>query len=125
DVELDPVDVAAYFQAEATGDYDIFVGSGGYPYLFSRLYSQSPLQWGRVPYPELDELLLHARDDLTLDERNAAWSGVVEFLHDNAVLQWPAPYTSGVGYSTSLHFADSGEYKGSLIVYFDDAWLSS
>ncbi|KQZ85283.1 hypothetical protein ASD56_02680 [Microbacterium sp. Root166] len=125
DVELDPVDVAAYFQAEATGDYDIFVGSGGYPYLFSRLYSGSALQWGRVAYPELDELLLHARDDLSLGERNEAWSGVVKFLHDNAVLQWPAPYTSGVGYSTSLHFGDTGDYKGSLIVYFDDAWLSS
>ncbi|MCR2799382.1 ABC transporter substrate-binding protein [Microbacterium sp. zg-Y818] len=125
DIVLEPVDIAAYFQAEATGTYDIFVGSGGYPYLFSRLHSGSPLQWGRVAYPELDELLMHARDDLTLDERNKAWSGAVEFLHDNAVLQWTAPYTSGVGYSTSLRFGDEDAYKGTLIVYFDDAWLSS
>lgn len=125
-VTLRSVDLAGLAESQSTGDYGIFWGStasAGFPTVWTRYYSEGT-NWGMVAYPELDAALLKARDSVELDDRNAAWREVDEFLHDNAVLEWILPYSAAMTYNNKLHLGlPDFPYEGSSMVYFDHAWL--
>ncbi|KQZ85242.1 hypothetical protein ASD56_02450 [Microbacterium sp. Root166] len=125
-VTLASVDAATLAQRQAAGDYGIFLGStasAGFPTVWTRYYSGGT-NWGEVTYPELDEALLRARDELTLEDRNQAWQDVAEIIHDNSMLFWTSPYTAAMAHSTKLHLGTPDHpYQGSTMVYLDTAWI--
>ena len=125
-VTLTAVDAATLAQRQASGDYGIFLGStasAGFPTVWTRYYSGGT-NWGMVTYDDLDEALLRARDEIELQERNAAWQDVAEIIHDKSILFWTSPYTAAMAHNTALHLGTPDHpYKGSTMVYFDTAWL--
>ena len=123
---LRSVDIAGLAEAQGTGDYGVFWGStasSGFPTVWNRYYSGGT-NWGMVTYPELDEALLRARDDLKVEDRNSAWQDVADILHENSVLQWITPYSAAMSKSDKLHLGlPDHPYEGSAMVYFSNAWL--
>ena len=92
--------------------------------MWNRYYSGGT-NWGMVTYPELDEALLRARDEVALEDRNKAWQDVAKIIHDNSILTWTMPYTAAMTHSVDLHLGTPERpYVGSTMVYFDTAWLS-
>ena len=126
DVTLRAVDVAGLLEAQSSGEYGLLWGStasAGFPTVWTR-YSSEGTNWGKVAYPELDEALLRARDEIELADRNAAWRDATTFIHDNSLWSWLLPYSSAMTYSTKLHLGSPEHpYAGSTAVYFDHAWL--
>lgn len=126
DVKLRVVDYAGFLEESAAGNYGVLGGvnaSAGYPTHWRYLYSGGR-NWGGVVNEDLDEALLRARDELELDDRNAAWRDVAEITKRDAVLFWTAPYSNATSYSKKLHLGTEGfPFKGGLLVYFGDAWM--
>ncbi|MFB7890652.1 ABC transporter substrate-binding protein [Microbacterium sp. NPDC056044] len=125
-VTLTSVDAATLAARQAAGDYGIFLGStasAGFPTVWTRYYSGGT-NWGKVAYDDLDEALLRARDELTLEDRNKAWQDVAEIIHDKSILFWTSPYTAAMAHSPELHLGTPEHpYVGSTMVYLDSAWL--
>lgn len=126
DVDSQISDAATWLQDTQTGNYDVLYGiiaSSGYPTQWRYMYSQA-FNWGQVADPDLDDALLRARDEVELDDRNAAWQEVSQIVKDTNRLFWTAPYTAATAYATKLHIGtDEFPFKGSLMVYMEDAWL--
>lgn len=124
--ELRSVDIAGLSEAQSTGDYGVFWGStasAGFPTVWTRYYSGGT-NWGMVTYPELDEALMKARNELTIEKRNDAWREVAEIIHENAMLQWILPYSAAQAKTDKLHLGlPDHPYEGSTMVYFNAAWL--
>lgn len=125
-VSLRPGDTAAITEAQATGDYGLYLGgtaSAGFPTVWNRYYSKAT-NWGKVTYPELDEALLRARDALTLEERNEAWQEVAEIIHEKSISFWTMRYGGAMVSSDRLHLGTPDRpYDGSSMVYLDTAWI--
>lgn len=126
DVTMQVTDVASFQAASISGDYDVLWGitaSAGYPTVWRYMSSQG-VHWGKVVYPEMEEALERARDELELDARNAAWRDVSEIVTEKQAFFWTTPYSSATAYKKSVHLgSDEFPFQGTLMVYFQDAWV--
>ncbi|MGL3150369.1 ABC transporter substrate-binding protein [Microbacterium sp. A82] len=126
DVTMQVTDVASFQAASISGDYDVLWGitaSAGYPTVWRYMSSQG-VHWGKVVYPEMDEALERARDELELDARNAAWREVSEIVTEKQAFFWTTPYSSATAYKKSVHLgSEEFPFQGTLMVYFQDAWI--
>lgn len=126
DVTMKVSDVASFQAASISGDYDVLYGvtaSAGYPTVWRYMSSQG-VHWGKVTYPEMDEALERARDALELDDRNAAWRDVSEIVTEKQAFFWTAPYSSATAYKRTVNLgSEEFPFQGTLMVYFQDAWI--
>lgn len=127
DVTLTMSDVGSWLAGRESGDYGVLydtMGSSGYPTQWRYMYSEGQ-NWGRITYPELDDALLRARDELKLEDRNAAWQEVAEIGEENSIWHFTAPFASAYAWSTKLHVGtdDAFPFQSTLMLYLGDAWI--